>query len=184
MLVRKSGPKGHDTLKLGLDALNGRLFKKFSSSSKSLELWLNLLWMWSPQHIFTSCGIVLLYPLLSQVGGLCQRDPLSLYLFIWNDYPFFWKRRFRTKLSILSRLGVKLKCRIYSLLMISFFSPRWILQSAIILKTFYINSIIALAKSLVHKNHVSGFHQIRPDELKIWLLVFLIFLPWLNSEPT
>lgn len=82
MLVRKSGPTGHDTLKLGLDASNGRLFRKFLSSSKSLELWLNLLWMWSPQHIFTSCGMVLLYPLLSQVGGLCQRDPLSLYLFI------------------------------------------------------------------------------------------------------
>ena len=60
--------------------------------------------------------------------------------------------------------------------MIYFFSLRRRLQNAKILKLFYKIFVLAQAKSLVHKNHASGFHQIQLGVLKNRLLVFFIFL--------
>ena len=53
-----------------------------------------------------------------------------------------------------------------------FFSLRRRLRSAKILKLFYKIFVLAQAKSLVHKNHASGFHQIQPGVLKNRLLIF------------
>ena len=60
--------------------------------------------------------------------------------------------------------------------MIYFFSLRRRLQNAKILNLFYKIFVLAQAKSLVHKNHASGFHQIQLGVLKNRLLVFFIFL--------
>ena len=95
MMVRKTGPKGHMTLKLDLDSS----YRKLLSFSKSFQIWLSLLWTWSPQLVFTFCGMDLLYQILSQVGGCIKKiHYLLICLFcVWSNYPFFLKRQFGRK---------------------------------------------------------------------------------------
>ena len=150
---------------------NGHLFKKlfefFQIPPTLTKLIMNMLSSTRFHIMWNGAPLPATFP--SREGGASGGSfiPFKYLSCVWNAYPFFWKRLFMTTLSILSHLRVKLKFLIYSFLMISFSSPRRRLQSAIILKTFYINSISVLAKSLVHKNYVFGFHQICPSDLKI-----------------
>ena len=189
-MVRKFGPKCHVALKIDLDKAYDCL--EWSFIQESLEFFqipptLTKLIV----NMFSSTRFHIMWNGAPLSAIVLSRGCVKgiLYLFIclscvWNAYPFFWKKQFETTLSILSRSMVKLKFRIYSLRMISFSSLRQRLQIAIILKTLYTNSVSVQAKSLVHKNHVSGFHKIHPGKLKILLLVFLMFLLQLKSEPT